>query len=268
LQGQRARSAGAKLLQRLLPLVNKQDTLRFVKRKAFGDIVRTGRLQKGLSLRDLADRTGIDYSRLSRMETGTRPAPDLASLRELSRTLDLDLSDLLVAAGTAREVVDELLWSERQNVGDALPDVAAYRPGDSALLRKNTLSVSVTRRVGAQCEVGLGEEMLTVFSFSASENLSIEIPPEAVVVFRTDPALILGPRENVFAMRVRKVRRLGQITNLVLLGRGFTLNALEAATDERTPYEAADKVFAFVPAVAIRTRPADVGPDTAKGETD
>lgn len=239
-----------------------------MKRRAFGDVVRGGRLRKGLSLRDLADRTGIDYSRLSRMETGTRPAPDLASLRELSRTLDLDLSDLLVAAGTAREVVDELLWSERQNVGDALPDVAAYRPGDSALLRKNTLSVSVTRRVGAQCEVGLGEEMLTVFSFSASENLSIEIPPEAVVVFRTDPALILGPRENVFAMRVRKVRRLGQITNLVLLGRGFTLNALEAATDEATPHEAADKVFAFVPAVAIRTRPADVGPDTAKGETD
>ncbi len=235
---------------------------------AFGDVVRTGRLQKGLSLRDLADRTGIEYSRLSRMETGTRPAPDLASLRELSRSLDLDLSDLLVAAGTAREVVDELLWSERLNVGDALPDVAAYCPGDSALLRRNTFRGSVTRRVGARCEVGLGEETLTVFSFSASESLVIEIPPETVTVFRTDPALVLGPRENVFAMRVRRVRRLGQITNLVLEGRGFTLNALESATNEGASLEVAERVFAFVPAVAIRTRPVDVGPDTAEGGSD
>ncbi len=250
----------------VLPSVNRSDTLRPMKRRAFGDIVRTGRLEKGLSLRDLADRTGIDYSRLSRMETGTRPAPDLASLRELARSLDLDLSDLLVAAGTAREVVDELLWSERLNVGDALPDVAAYRPGESALLRKNTFRASVAGRDSARCEVRLGEETLTVFSFSANRHLLIEIPPEAVVVFRTDPAPILGRRENVFSMRVRKVRRLGQITNLVLEGRGFTLNALEAATDEGTPYGVAEEVFAFVPAVVVRTRPIDVRSHAAEEE--
>jgi len=225
-------------------------------KRSFGDVVREGRLRKGVSLRGLAHETGIEFSRLSRIESGTRPAPGLPLLRKLSRALDLDLVGLLVSSGTAREVVEELLWSERLNVADALPDVAAYRPGNSALLRKNTFHVTVTRRDGARCDVRLGRQALTVFSFSASGDLSIEIPPEAIVVFRTDPALILGPRENVYAVCVRKVRRLGQITNLVLEGRGFTLNALEAATDEGTPYEVAEKVFVFVPAVAIRTRPA------------
>ncbi len=231
-------------------------------------MVRTGRLQKGLSLRDLADRTGIDYSRLSRMETGTRPAPDLASLRKLSRSLDLDLSDLLVAAGTAREVVDELLWSERLNVGDALPDIAAYRPGDSALLRKNTFSVSVTRRVGARCDVQLGEETLTVFSFSANEDLLIEIPPEVVVAFRADPAPILERKENIFRLRVQKVRRLGQVTNLVLEGRGFELNALESPSEEETLHYVGEHVFALIPAVAVRTCPAEAWPSTAEGESE
>jgi len=252
----------------VLPNVNGQATLLPMKRRSFGGVVRAGRLEKGLSLRDLADRTGIDYSRLSRMETGSRPAPDLASLRELSRTLDLDLSDLLVAAGTAREVVDELLWSERLNVGDALPDIAAYRPGDSALLRKNTFPVSVARRGGARCGVRLGDETLVVFSFSTNGSLLIEIPPEAVVVFRSDPAPILERKENTFRMRVRKARRLGQVTNLVLEGRGFELNALESPSEEETPYHIGEHVFALIPAVAIRTCPAEVWPDTAEGESE
>lgn len=195
------------------------------------------------------------------METGSRPAPDLASLRKLSHSLDLDLADLLVAAGTAREVVEELLWSERLNVGDALPDIAAYRPGDSALLRKNTFRVSVVRRVGARCDVRLGEETWAVFSFSADRHLSIEVPPEAVVLFRTDPRRSLGDDENLFRMTVRKVRQLGQITNLVLEGRGFELNALRPSEEETRSFAVADEVFAFVPAVAIRTRPVDSWPN-------
>ena len=225
-------------------------------KRSFGDVVREGRLRKGVSLRRLSVQTGIEFSRLSRIESGTRPAPDLSLLRKLARALDLDLMGLLVSAGTSREVVDDLLWDERLRLGDALPDVAAYRPGDSALARKNTFRAPVVSRHGARCHVRFGQETLTVFSFSAREDLEIEIPPQAVIVFPSVPTSVFERRENVLPVRVRKVRRLGQITNLVLEGRGFALNALEAATDEGTPYGVAEKVFAFVPAVAIRTRPA------------
>lgn len=224
-------------------------------KRSFGEVVREGRLRKGVSLRRLSAQTGIEFSRLSRIESGTRPAPDLSLLRKLARALDLDLMGLLVSAGTSREVVDDLLWDERLRLGDALPDVAAYRPGDSALARKNTFRVPVVSRHGARCHVRLGRETLTVFSFSTREELEMEIPPEAVIVFPSVPASVLERRENAFSMRVRKVRRLGQITNLVLEGRGFALNALEAAADEGTPYGVADKVLVFVPAVAIRTQP-------------
>ncbi len=223
---------------------------------AFGEIVREGRLRKGVSLRRLSAQTGIEFSRLSRIENGTRPAPELSLLRKLARALDLDLMGLLVSAGTSREVVDDLLWDERLRLGDALPDAAAYRPGDSALARKNTFRVPVMSRHGARCHVRFGRETLTVFSFSTREKLEIEIPPEVVIVFPADPTSVFERGENVFPMCIRKVRRLGQVTNLVLEGQGFALNALESTPDEGPPFGVAEKVFVFVPAAAVRTRPA------------
>lgn len=225
-------------------------------KRSFGDVVREGRLRKGISLRRLAAHTGIEFSRLSRIESGTRPAPDLSLLRKLAHALDLDLVGLLVSAGTSREVVDDLLWDERLRLGDALPDVAAYRPGDSALARKNTFRAPVVSRYGARCHVRFGRETLIVFSFSTREDLEIEIPPEAVIVFPTDPASVFERTGNAFPVRVRKVRRLGQVTNLVLEGRGFSLNALESLSEEDRPYCVAQQVFAYIPAAAIRTRPA------------
>ena len=42
--------------------------------------LKTAREQKGLSLADLTDRTGIDRSALSKLETGQRPNPTLETL--------------------------------------------------------------------------------------------------------------------------------------------------------------------------------------------
>lgn len=230
-------------------------------KRSFGDAIREGRRHKGVSLRRLAALTGIDYSRLSRIESGTRPAPDLSLVRKLAQALDLDLAGLVVSSGTAREVVDELLWKERLHLASALPDIAAYQPGDSALARKNAFRVSIETREGARCRVRLGRETLTVLSFSGRGDLEIEIPPEAVVVFRADPTPRLDRRENVFAMRVRKLRLLGQVTNLVLEGQGFALNALESPAGSDPLYRVGEDVLVLAPVVAIRTRPARVVED-------
>ncbi|MBU0596431.1 helix-turn-helix domain-containing protein, partial [Candidatus Bipolaricaulota bacterium] len=67
-------------------------------KRMFGELVRAAREEKGLSLRALADQAGLDYSRLARIEQGTRPSPDLATTRSLAEALDLDLATLLVSA--------------------------------------------------------------------------------------------------------------------------------------------------------------------------
>jgi ABC-type molybdate transport system ATPase subunit len=170
--------------------------------------------------------------------------------------LDLDLVELLVSTGTAREVVEDLLWAERLNLSEALSELGAYRPEDSALLRKNTFEVDVVRREGARCAVRLGEATLIVLSFSRCDRLLLEIPPETIVVFREPPEPLLGRVENVLEMRIQRIRRLGQLDNLVLEGAGFTLNAMES----RVPSDArsaavGQEVHALIPVAAIRTRP-------------
>ena len=121
-----------------------------MERREFGVVVREGRVRKGVSLRRLANLSGIDYSRLSRIETGTRPAPDLASIRALAGILDLDLGELLVASGTSRSVVEDLVWSERVRLGRAVPDLGAYRPGRRAS-RRGIRSTATWRSATAPC---------------------------------------------------------------------------------------------------------------------
>jgi transcriptional regulator with XRE-family HTH domain len=227
-------------------------------KEAFGEILRRGRLKKGLSLRQLAEETGLDYSRLSRIEHGTRPAPDLGIVRGLARSLDLDLVELLVSTGTAREVVEDLLWAERLSLGDALSELAAYRPDDSALVRKNRFEVAVVEREGARCRVRIGEALLTVFSFSKKNRLTVEIPPESVLLFHASPIALLGRDENLVQMRVQRVRQLGDVENVVLEGRGFSLNALESSgTTGCAERQAGQELFVLIPAAAIRTQPAE-----------
>ncbi len=232
--------------------------LRLMKGRIFGELLREARVEKGISLRELSVSTGIDYTRLSRMEHGTRPAPDLEMMRTMSRVLSIPLLELLVAAGTSREVVEALLWEERLNLGEALPELGAYQPEASPLLDKNTFRAAVESRQGARCSVSLGGETLRVLSFSARDALRIQIPPEAVVVFRRDPTAWVHGDVNVLRASVEKVRQLGQVTNLVLSCRGFQLNVLMTSGGQGAGRAGcAQTVYALIPVAAIRTRPAE-----------
>jgi transcriptional regulator with XRE-family HTH domain len=222
----------------------------------FGIVLRKAREAKAYSLRELAEHVGIEYSRLARIEQGTRPAPGLAEIRRLSDVLDLDMADLLVAAGTSREVMGHLLWSERSHAKRSKVEEGPYLPEWSPLITKNTYRVRVLRRDGALCTVALGQCELSVFSFSVAPHLSIRIPPEAVVVCRKPVQPTASTVDNVLPVRVKKVRRLGQVTNLVLSGDGFEMNSLHAGRRvARVGLAEGDEAFAAVQATAIRTDP-------------
>lgn len=221
----------------------------------FGELIRDGRTAKGYSLRGLADRVGLDYTRLARIEHGSRPAPGLAGVRALAQALDLDMLDLLVAAGTPREVMEHLLWSERIQCGRPTADGVAYPSAASPILEKNTYRGRVTHRDGALCTIAVGGITLDAFSFAPVDDLLVTVPPEAVLVFVTAPDPRAWIAENVFPVKVRKLRRLGQVTNLVLAGGGFEVNSLHSGGQiDRLGIEEGQDLIAAIQATAIRTK--------------
>jgi len=218
----------------------------------FGELIRTARQEKEHSLRTLADLVGIEYSRLAKIESGDRPPPNLSDVRRLAQVLELDMVRLLVSAGTPREVVEHLLWSERLQAGTAGPSIA-YPPEHALLLEKNTYRVSVIERDWASCSVQLGDEVLRVFSFATDDTISITIPPEAVIVFAERPSS--SSLENLLAVKIKKRRCLGQVTNLVLGAGGFELNSLHGASQAADAgLEEGHSVYAGVQSTAIRTQ--------------
>jgi len=224
----------------------------------FGELLQMARRKKGYSLRDLAERTGMNYSRLSRIEHGTRPAPGLAEIRTLADSLDVDMSDLLVSSGTPREVMEHLLWSERLRARGTVRPRAAGLPEWSRLLEKNTFHASIVRRDGALCTVRVGDEEIDALHFGRSREITMVVPPEAVLVCADSAGLNGCTADNVFPVRVKKMRRLGQVTNLILAAAGFELNALlTRRATEALDLAAGDRVVVLIPATAIRTYPAE-----------
>jgi len=224
--------------------------------KARFALIHQARAKAGLSLRDVASRTGIDFTRLAKIEHGTRPAPGLSEIRTLADLLHLDMGDLLVAAGTSREVMEHLTWSERLYMATFEPTLPPVRVKAPPLHAKNLFSVEVEERDGALCQVALGEGSLTVLSFSPAESLRIEIPPQGILVLPKALSSALKGLENVLSARVKKIRHFGQLANLILSGRGFELNALHTRRQlQAMRLKEGDRVSVVIPAAVVQTVP-------------
>ena len=239
-----------------MTFVNKSVYSLAVDKTQFGTIIREARSNAGLSLRRVAAETGIDFTRLSRIENGTRPAPPLAEIRPLAALLQLDMVDLLVAAGVSREIVEHLLWSERLQAARTDPRWQEYIPDSSMLQSKNTFAVKASKREGARCLVKLGSQPLTVLSFSPQDSLLVRIPPPCILVARAGEACSCLGIENILSMKLKKLREIGQIANLVLSAEGFELNAVQTCAQvESMALRAGDNVKALIPVTAIETSP-------------
>jgi transcriptional regulator with XRE-family HTH domain len=66
--------------------------------ETLGALLRAERLARGLSLRELAARTGVSNAYLSELERG-RHEPSLSILRAIASALDAPLGPMLVRAG-------------------------------------------------------------------------------------------------------------------------------------------------------------------------
>lgn len=226
-----------------------------MQKREFGVLIREARSEKNLSLRRLASLSGVDYSRLARIEQGSRPAPNLDSIRTLAGVLDLDLAELLVAAGTARSVVEDLVWSERIHLGREGRPSGSFPLASSRLAERNTFEGCVLRRSGALCDVRVGRVVLRALSFSSARRLKLVVPPETVTVAALAPQGLGASAATVLESRVAKVRPMGQLVNYILAADGLELNALAAADRKERRHELGDRVVAVLLTAAIQTTP-------------
>ena len=64
-----------------------------------GDLVKTKRIQKGYTKRELALLVGISHTEIHRIETGERREPSWKVLMSIGKELDIPKGEILAAAG-------------------------------------------------------------------------------------------------------------------------------------------------------------------------
>ncbi len=79
---------------------------------SFGRAVRDARKKLGLSQKELADQTEIDFTYLSKIENDRMPAPSEKTIRALAGLLKLDADELIRLAGSLPSDLEEFLVQE------------------------------------------------------------------------------------------------------------------------------------------------------------
>lgn len=72
-----------------------------VSQRELGKFIRQHREDRGLSLRQLADKSGVPYTTIYRWEEGVYSVPKVEMLERLGRALGVRLTDLFAVAGLA-----------------------------------------------------------------------------------------------------------------------------------------------------------------------
>lgn len=79
----------------------------------FGEKLRRLRQTAGMTQRELAARTGLDHTYVSRLERGHNNPPSVDALRRLADALNCDRSVLFVAAGRVDETLSRRELEQR-----------------------------------------------------------------------------------------------------------------------------------------------------------
>jgi transcriptional regulator with XRE-family HTH domain len=110
----------------------------------FGDRLRELRHGKGLNQRELADEVGIDFTYLSKIETGKMSPPSQDTIRKLADVLGADLDELLVLAGRVPDDVKEVVTQSREHPA-FLREISDLDEEELAQLRKKAKEIREKR---------------------------------------------------------------------------------------------------------------------------
>lgn len=97
----------------------------------FGERLRELRKGQRISQRDLASLTGVDFTYVSKIETGDMPPPSAATIHRIAQALAADENELIVLAGKVpleiyREIVREVAETDSTRHNDV--DGCMYCP--------------------------------------------------------------------------------------------------------------------------------------------
>lgn len=88
----------------------------------FGQFIKSKREEHGLTLSEVAEKSGISHSHLSRVESGDRNPPKAPVLKKLARSLGITYPEIMIAAGYLNKEDYELIdmYQEEEKLEDRL----------------------------------------------------------------------------------------------------------------------------------------------------
>ncbi|MBO5096035.1 MAG: helix-turn-helix domain-containing protein [Bacilli bacterium] len=104
-----------------------------------GELIKKGREEKNLSMRQLAELAKVSHSDISRIESGEREVPNPKILRKISQHIGINYNDLMYAAGLGFQVTDlnPFLKSYYKNLkGEEIVEALANTSGSIRTWRK------------------------------------------------------------------------------------------------------------------------------------
>jgi transcriptional regulator with XRE-family HTH domain len=99
---------------------------------SFGTRIRQLRKEHDLTLRELAEQVEIDFTYLSKIETGNTPVPAEATIRRLARALNADPEELILLANKLpADFEQDLLDRPERQVAELYRSIAGKRYSDA-----------------------------------------------------------------------------------------------------------------------------------------
>ena len=80
------------------------------------------REEKGWSIRELAEKAGIDHSQIARMEKGERANPSASTLRAIATALHVPITELLEACGLSDTMPKPIIAARIKGSEDLTPE--------------------------------------------------------------------------------------------------------------------------------------------------
>ena len=124
----------------------------------FGEYLRTLRLEKRYSLREVEEFSGVSNSYLGLIERGQRPIPGADILKKLAPVYDVPVRDLLAVAGYLRE--EDISLSEEDEVEMAFRYVMNDPRYKSGTRIKGGVTTEVKRFIVEMYEKATGKKLL------------------------------------------------------------------------------------------------------------
>lgn len=98
---------------------------------SFGPRIRQLRKEHDMTLRELAEQVNIDFTYLSKIETGSAPVPAEATIRRLAKALNADEEELVLLANKLPvDFEKDLLARPEQQVAELYRSIVGKRYSD------------------------------------------------------------------------------------------------------------------------------------------